>query len=268
MKTKSLWLAMFALTPALYAQAEAPLFSREQVLEVFARFNPTVLDNAQKNTAYKSVLDLFVDNYQREISPAAEAELIAAVRNFDTSIRLDILTKAYRNQWLYAKMTGQPVMPVRQMFEEDLSEEMAHIWAVTVQTRKYQLNQAKEKRAQLRENSSAAHPGEEEALQAQVSALNAEIRTLTQAPGEYVTAAIENYVDNVDRELVKETFSVQRTQDEETAEQARATTNLQLKSKHKKPACKNQPYEYFYPCFHSHSLSNFIISFCTKKVLK
>lgn len=238
MKKKTLWLAVLMLTPALYAQTNTSFFTREQVLDVFTRFNPAVLDKAQQDEEYQAALNFFLNSYHKEVSPANEIELIAAVRNFDTSVRLDVLKKIYQRKWIYAKMAGQSVEPIRQMFVADISEEMAHIWAVTVQLRNYQLDQAKAKLAQLRKDSSDSNVVQEQALQKAIEILKAEIKTLTQDSGTYVTIAIENYVAAVDRELMEGVFSVKQAAAEQASEQARATTNLQIKSKHKKPVAQ------------------------------
>ena len=149
MKKKTLLLAALLLTPALYAQEQGSFFTREQVLDVFTRFNPAVLDKAQQDQEYKAVLDFFLDNFHRKVTPAHETELIAAVRNFDTSIRLDTLKKNYREKWVYSQVAGDPVEPLRQIFAQDVSDEMARVWAVSVQLRNYRLNEAKTKQSAI-----------------------------------------------------------------------------------------------------------------------
>ena len=239
MKKSTLFLAALVLTPALYARAQAPFFTREQVLDVFARFNPLVLDQAAQQKEYKAVLERFLSSYRAEVSPQNERELIAVARNFDTSIRLNILKKVYQNLWLSNRMMGVSPDTARQMFRHDLSEEMAHIWAVTVQLRKYQLAQAQEQLNVLRHTPAGADTSsQEKQLQDEIRSLRAEIKSLEQNSGAYVTAAIDNYVAAVERELEEKNFSTRLAVATQTAQQARASTNLAVKSKNKKPVAK------------------------------
>ena len=239
-KKNSLFLAMLVLTPALYAQADTPLFTREQVLDVFSRFNPSVLEQARQNEDYRAILDNFLSRYQGKATPENEFELISVARNFDTSIRLDVLTKLYQGMWRYAKMSGTATAPIRQMFAQDLSEEMAHVWAVSVQLRRYQLAQAKAQLQALRRQKGATQTdAEQEArLQRSIRGLETEIKKLTQHPGEYVTNSIEHYIDAVDRETAKEMFTLSRQVAQEKEQTARASSNLQIKNKNKKPVAK------------------------------
>ena len=81
-------LAALALTPAVYAQGDATPFTREQVLEIFSQYNPSVLEQASQNEDYNTVLDSFLDAYESSNTPMARTELIAVARNFDNSIRI------------------------------------------------------------------------------------------------------------------------------------------------------------------------------------
>lgn len=239
MKKSTLLLATLVLTPALYAQASGPLFTREQVLDVFARFNPAVLENASQDKEYEAVLDFFVNNYRKEISPANEAELIAVARNFDTSIRLDVLTKVYQEKWRLLKMTGQPTESLHRMFAHDLEDEIAHIWAVTVQLQQYRLDQAKAELARLRKDSPLSQRAQrEQQLRGEIKASRAAIKQLQKQAGAYITSAVEEYIAQTDKKLEQDMFSVQRTAVGQATQQARATTNLQIKSKHKKPVAE------------------------------
>ncbi len=234
MKKSTLLLALLVLSPALYARTEKPFFTREQVLDVFARFNPSVLEQAQHREDYKAILDYFLATYHREISPATEAELIAAARNFDTSIKLDALTNVYQRTWRWAHMSGSDIQSARRMFVDDLSDEMARIWAVTVQVRQYQLDQVRAQLAWARKN----EPEKTGQLQQEMDALKAEIKALKHSPGQYVTSAVEDYVTRTERQLTEEMFSVKQQAAQESARQACASSNLQIKSKNKKPVAK------------------------------
>ena len=236
MKKSSLFLAMLVLTPALHAQTQSPLFTREQILDAFTRFNPAVLERAQQNEEYKAVLEGFLAGYRAEATDVNKIELIGAVRNFDTSIRLHILTKLYKNKWHYFKMTGQSLDGAQRLFADSLGEEMANVWAVTVQLWQYRLEQANAKLNELRRTHATAEQKNE--VQREIDFIKAQIRVLTEDPGQYVTDEVDKYIASVDGDLTKEMFSVKNHAANQTAATARASTNLQAKSKHKKPVAE------------------------------
>ena len=234
MKRSSLFLAMLVLTPSLYAQTENPLFTREQILDVFTRFNPAALERAEQHEKYKIVLEEFLSGYRAQATADNEIVLIGAVRNFDTSIRLHLLTQIYKNKWHYFKMTGQPLDALHRMFAEDVSTEIANVWAVTVQLWQYRLDRVNAELRELRND----QPERKQQLQREKAAIKAQIRALTKNPGQRVTENVEQYIASIDRDLEKENFSVENAIAGQTAAQARASTNLQIKSKNKKPVAK------------------------------
>ena len=73
MKKTLFILATLAMSSALYAQAEAGVYTREKVLELFAQYNPSVLEKARQNEAYNLVLESFASSYQ---APQTEQERI------------------------------------------------------------------------------------------------------------------------------------------------------------------------------------------------
>ena len=241
MKKSSLFLAMLLLTPALYAREGSSLLTREQVIDVFARFNPTVLEKAKQNEAYGRVWEQFLEAYQAEDTPGNRFELIAVARNFDNSIRLHSLTQTYRNSWLAAKMSGTDNTVPRQLFEKDVTDLMTQVWAATVQLRKYQLQEAKAQLKALRKNTALApedKAAQEAALISTIKNLKAEIKSLQKNAADQITAAAQHYVSSKEASFLEEDFAVSNKSARQSASQARQTANLQIKSKNKKPVAK------------------------------
>ncbi len=235
MKKTSLLLASLVLATALYAQADSTdVFSREDILAVFSQFNPAVLEKASQNPEYQAALAYFLQQYPQQPEAVSQYDLIAAVRNFDNSIALDALTKTYRKLWLANKMSGLDVTPARTAFQTDVTTVLEKVWAVTLNLRQYQLDEAK---ARLRTLPKSDVAGREQA-EAEISALKQEIKELKHNPGEYVTSAAQSYVNGVERDFEKQVFSLEKEVAQEKARAARQTTNLQIKSNHKKPVAK------------------------------
>lgn len=233
-------LASLALSSALYAQADSARFSREQVLEIFSQYNPSVLERAKADAEYNSVLETFLASYESAGTDADRFELIAVARNFDNSIRLQALTDVYRQSALTARMTGQDVSVPARLFREDLTDVIGRIWAVTVQLREYQLQEAKKHLKTVRADqtlSAEERAAQTQAVRDEIRALKAEIKTLKKDSGEFVRSAVDAYARQTEDSVAQEVNAVFSAA-KDSALQSSETENLQIKSNHKKPVAK------------------------------
>ena len=241
MKKSMFLLASLALTTALYAQTDgADAFSREDILSVFSQFNPSVLEKAQQNPQYNDWLEQFLQNYQGSRA-ASYYDFIAAVRNFDVSIDLQALTNTYYQLWLTAKMTGGNIVPLRQSFQADVTMLFEKVWAVTVMVRRYELQNLQARQKELRKDSSLSESvrrERQEQLAARIRALETELNILQKNPGQYIVSAVDNYVVNVETQFEQAAFATQPKTAKAKAQAARQSSNLQVKTNHKKPVAK------------------------------
>lgn len=240
MKKSMLLLAVFALSSAVYAQQGAAL-SQEQVLEVFSRFNPSVLEKAKQDDTYRAALDNFLASYAAVPGAVTRFDIIAAARNFDDSLRLKQLTDIYQQLWISAKMSGADISTPRQLFLQDVTDVMTRVWAVTVQLRQYQLQLAQERLAHLRQDAASDAPerlARQEQAQQEVASLKSEVKSFKKYAGEHITSAAQDYVFRLENELQAREFSVKRQAARDAQQAARQTTNLQIKSNHKKPVAQ------------------------------
>lgn len=235
MRRSLLVLAVFALAPALHAQADNARFTREQVLDIFAQYNPSVLERAGADADYNAVLESFLAAYEESGSPAPRAELIAVARNFDNSIRLQALTDAYKQHSAAARLMGGSTASADTLLKQDLTDVFSRVWAVTVRLRQYELAEAKRVLKTVRSDKTLPK-AEREAqilpLKKQIRFLKAEIKSLRQNPGEAVSSAVDSFM----RQMREEQTGLLRAARE--AASVRGAENLQIKSKHKKPVAK------------------------------
>ena len=241
MKKSMLILAMLTVSSALYAGGEDSLFTREQILDVFSRLNPAVLERAEHHEYYRQILEQFLSSYHAPVTPENQLELMAVARNFDDSIRLKILTDTYRKLWLSSKMTGADLTVARGLFTKDVSSILTRVWAVTVSLREYQLQEAKKALKAVRKDESLSleeKKAEQARLNATIDALKTEIKSFKKYAGQQIELATQSYVTATEETLEKSNFSVARSAAQQSAQQARQTENLQIKSKNKKPVAK------------------------------
>ncbi len=232
MKKGIVALAVMMLTMPLYAQSEQNAFSKAEILDIFAQFNPSVLEKAQQNKQYDAILQDFLNSYQASPSPTSRYELIAVARNFDNSIQLQALAEAYYAKWMSAKMSGASYDPIHQNFVRDVTDTMENVWAVTVSLRDYQLDQAKDQLKQVRADKTLtpqARQEETKNLKQNIKSLRAELKSLKKNPGQYVLSAAEDYVARAEQQFAAAN---------EHAKNARQSKNLQVKTNNKKPVAK------------------------------
>lgn len=235
MRRSLLVLAAFVVTPALYAQADSAHFTREQVLEIFSQYNPSVLERAKTDTDYNAVLESFLSAYEEAGEKPARMELIAVARNFDNSIRLQALADVYRQAAVTAGLMGQNAASVENLFRADLTQVFSRVWAVTVCLREYELSEAKHALKEVRSDKSLTAEAREtqlKALKKRIRVLKTEIKSLKCNRGAAVVSAVDSFVRNMQEEqirLFRAAFS---------ADAAFEAENLQIKSNNKKPVAE------------------------------
>lgn len=235
MRRSLLVLAAFVVTPALYAQADSAHFTREQVLEIFSQYNPSVLERAKTDTDYNAVLESFLSAYEEAGEKPARMELIAVARNFDNSIRLQALADVYRQAAVTAGLMGQNAVSVENLFRADLTQVFSRVWAVTVCLREYELSEAKHALKEVRSDKSLTAESREtqiKALKKRIRVLKTEIKSLKCNRGAAVVSAVDSFVRNMQEEqirLFRAAFSVDAAFEAE---------NLQIKSNNKKPVAE------------------------------
>ena len=240
MKRSLFVLATLAMSSALYAQGEAGGYTREQVLDIFAQYNPSVLEYASQNAGYNAILEGFASSYQLPQTPENRYELVAAVRNFDNSLRLAAAAQAYQDAVLYARMSGNEMPMAAARFRQEILPVFTKIWAVSVQVYQYQAvqTQAALKRLEQEKDLSAEERSRREAsLRRQLAFVNAQLQALQQDPGQKVVAAAEVYIAETDR-LLEESQEPALARAEAVSQEAQQAENLQIKTKNKKPVAK------------------------------
>lgn len=241
MKRSLFILATLAMSSALYA-AEPGFYTREKVLDIFAQYNPSVLENAQQNKDYNDILEAFAASYQAPQTPANRYELIAVARNFDTSIRLQGAVQTYQDALEYARLSGGNPAVAQAHFRQELLALYANIWAVSVQLYEYEVQESRQLLKQLAKDKTLpadTRASREEQLRQRISDLKHQLKTLQTDPGEQLLLAVDAYIAQTDLQLAaaREQSAAAR-QAQTVFEKARQTANLQIKTKNKKPVAK------------------------------
>ncbi len=205
MKRGILLVATFSLCSALYAQGT---LTREEAREVFAAYNPALLQKAAQDEQLNQLLDQLLRQFVSQ-HPAHTLEnrytLIALARNFENSLTLNQTLAQYQQALIYSQHGTDVTAAARAHTREKLNTLYPRIWAVSVQVKETLLRAYKaQKNAQLA-------PA--------ITALQADLAQLK---------------TNVGAQLITLTQQA-LTQAEQQVQQAAQATNLHIKTNHKKP---------------------------------
>lgn len=240
MKRSLFLLASLALSSALYAQAESLDLSREQVLDIFAQYNPTVLEKAQQNADYQAALDQFLQTFSGKNTAGNRFDTIAAARNFENSLRLNALAEAYLQQAVLARMSSQDYTALQRLYRQDVKDVMSDIWAVSLQMRYFQLEEAKKalKALQREDLPAEQKKSQTDELKKQIKSIQAEISALKKQSGQMIVSYTEQQLAATEEQINSRLSLNQHLAAQQQQSSAKQATNLQIKTNHKKPVAK------------------------------
>lgn len=232
MKNGLFLLATVTLSSALYAQQ--PL-TYQETEDIFAHYNPQLMARSAQDDNMRNLVDQVITTFIRQ-QPENTLEnrytLIALARNFENSLILQAVTEQYQRSLLYAQLGNREVAgPARENARQNLLENYARMWAVSVQVKEDLLAQYEAARKEAGKDALLT-PAEQKARQARlddtIHALRADIRQLRTNPGNQLI------------ELTEETLTTaaEQVQGQLAALEAQSTDNLQIKTKHKKPVAE------------------------------
>lgn len=233
-------LATLAMSSALYAQPDASTYNREKVLDIFAQYNPAVLENAKQNADYNAILEDLAASYQAPDTEDARFELISVARNFDNSIRLHTLAEQYEEALFLSAVNGVDASATDKYFNRQVADVLGRVWAVTVNLREEQIKEYKKQLAQVKKDKtlSVDRTAKSNALKAKIKAVKAELKALKKDPGSQISTAAQAFGQQVQTRVQARLSSLAASAEKDAAMQTAQTPNLQVKTNHKKPVAK------------------------------
>ena len=241
MKKSLLILAALATACVLQAQEVS---SQQEVLSLFAKYNPAVLERAQRDPAYNAILQEVVNNTHLDGSLEAYIEMIALVRNFDTSMQIAALTQEYEDALLMAVTSGSDLQALNQKYRQEFGKAYSSIWAVSVNLQEELIAQYKQILKDLKKNPDLTDQQRKEGKAAINEKLNKSRTYLKQIKnnaseyiGAWVNSSMGRAQNNVNKSIAQ-LNSVKTKAEMEEAQRARASDNLQVKNKNQKPVAK------------------------------
>ena len=231
-------LATLAMSSALYAQPDASTYNREKVLDIFAQYNPAVLENAKQNADYNAILEDLAASYQAPDTEDSRFELISVARNFDNSIRLHTLAEQYEEALFLSAVNGVDASATDKYFNRQVADVLGRVWAVTVNLREEQVKEYKKQLAQVKKDKTADRTAKSNALKAKIKAVKSELKALKKDPGSQISTAAQAFGQQVQTRVQARLSALAASSEEDAALQTEQTPNLQVKTNHKKPVAK------------------------------
>lgn len=230
------------MSSALYAQQDANGYNREKVLDIFAQYNPVVLENAKNNADYNAVLENLAVSYQAPDTEEARFELISVARNFDNSIRLHMLSEQYEETLFLSAVNGVDSAATDKYFTRQVSDVLARVWAVTVNLREEQAKEYKRQLSRVKKDKTLSPAADRSAkiaaLKAKIKAVKAEIKSLKKDSGEQISASAQAYIQQAQVRVQTRLAALSVSAAETASLQMEQASNLQVKTNHKKPVAK------------------------------
>ncbi len=187
MKRGLFLLATVTLSSALYAQGT---LTHEQAREVFAAYNPALLEKAAQDENLNQFLGSVLDEYVAQNLPdtvESRYTLIALARNFENSLAVNAALAQYKNALIYSQQGGDVQAAAREHASKILSAVYPRIWAVSVQVKEDLLTQY-----QKELKTANITPAQKQGLQAAMKAVKADLKNLRTRTGEQLVVLTQD----------------------------------------------------------------------------
>ncbi len=239
MKKSLLFLAALAVSSALCAQ-ENQNFGREDVLAAFKEYNPAALEKAAQNPAYNDLLNKVAAAYSAPRTDANQNELIAMVKNFDNSIRLQAAREEYFNGRTLQVMSGEEINALDQRVTSQLVEVVQGVFDNTLEVKNIQIKRYKDQLKAVKKDDALSKEQKKSAeadLKARIKTVKAEIKALKKNSKQKIQDTASVYFSEI-RSDYSDWQEAQLQQARAKELQALQTAAHDVKADNKKPVAK------------------------------
>lgn len=236
MKKSLLFLAALAVSSALCAQ-EGQNFTRDDVFAAFKEYNPAALQRAAASPAYRDLLEKVAAAYTAPKTDENQNQLIALVKNFDNSLRLQAVKETYANSRTLQQVSGTQLAHLDERTTQQLQAVVKDIFKQTLQVRQIQIKRYKQQIKAVKKDASLSaeqKTARVNALQGQIRAVKTEVRQLKKDSAQKIQDTAKVYFADMRSEYDKQ-HATEAPEQELQVEQSAAHD---VKANHKKPVAK------------------------------
>ncbi len=239
MKNKLLFFAALAVSSALCAQ-ENQNFGKEDVLAAFREYNPAALEKAALNPTYDDLLNQVAAAYCAARTENNRFEMIALVKNFDNSLRLQAVREEYANGRTLQMVSGAELAALDERILASIQDIIKNVFKNTLQVREMQIDRYKEQMKTVKKDDSLSKEQQKTAvadLKDKIQTVKTEIKTLKKNSKQKIKDTAKAFFADIRSEYNNDQKTLLlRAQTVET--QAVQTDARSVKANHKKPVAE------------------------------
>lgn len=236
MKKSLFFVAVWAAASVLCAQ-ESPNFGREDVMAAFKEYNPAALEKAAQNPAYNELLNKLADAYHSPRTEASRNELIALVKNFDNSLRLQAVRNAYFEGRTLQRVSGTELNALDEKTAKDVLAVVRSIFKNTLEVKNIQIKDYKARLKAVKKDPTLSAQEKEQAvsrLENQIRSVKREIKQLKSNSKQKIRDTASVYFGEI-----RSDFAASEQASAAPARlEAEQSSALDVKANHKKPVAK------------------------------
>lgn len=239
MKKGLLLLAALAVSSALCAQENQNL-GREDVLAAFKEYNPAALEKAARNPAYNDLLNKVAAAYAAPDTDERQNEMIALVKNFDNSVRLQAAREEYFNGRTLQAVSGEELAALDARVQAELQEVVESVFDNTLEVREIQIDRYQEQIKAVKKDDSLSKEQKKASvaeLKDKIKAVKTEIKTLKKNSKQKIQDTAAVYFADIRSEYTRRQ-DIERLRAKAQELQASQTAARDVKADNKKPVAK------------------------------
>ncbi len=239
MKKGLLLLAALAVSSALCAQ-ENQNFGREDVLAAFKEYNPAALEKAAQNPAYNDLLNKVAAAYSAPRTEERQNEMIALVKNFDNSVRLQAAREEYFNGRTLQAVSGEELAALEERVLSEIQEVVEGVFSNTLEVKEIQIDRYQEQIKAVKKEDTLSKEQKKQTvadLKSKIKAVKTEIKTLKKNSKQKIQDTALVYFGDIRSEYGKQ-VQAQLLQAQTEDLQASQTAARDVKADNKKPVAK------------------------------
>ena len=239
MKKGLLLLAALAVSSALCAQENQNL-GREDVLAAFKEYNPAALEKAARNPAYNDLLNKVAAAYSAPDTDERQNEMIALVKNFDNSVRLQAAREEYFNGRTLQAVSGEELAALDARVQAELQEVVKSVFDNTLEVREIQIDRYQDQIKAVKKDDSLSKEQKKASvaeLKDKIKAVKTEIKTLKKNSKQKIQDTAAVYFADIRSEYTRRQ-DIERLRAKAQELQASQTAARDVKADNKKPVAK------------------------------
>ena len=239
MKKGLLLLAALAVSSALCAQENQNL-GREDVLAAFKEYNPAALEKAARNPAYNDLLNKVAAAYAAPDTDERQNEMIALVKNFDNSVRLQAAREEYFNGRTLQAVSGEELAALDARVQAELQEVVKSVFDNTLEVREIQIDRYQDQIKAVKKDDSLSKEQKKASvaeLKDKIKAVKTEIKTLKKNSKQKIQDTADVYFADIRSEYTRRQ-DIERLRADAQELQASQTAARDVKADNKKPVAK------------------------------